>query len=241
MTHQKPGETAQEISDIEGSLVPVRKPQAMVLLESAYLSMDLGQFEAAQEMMAGAAALMPKSEVPQLGLGAVEFNQGRFEKAIVALRRAQKMAPRSAAPRAHIGEALLFLGKVAEARKELNSALEVEPDSDGARFAQALLEAVEAGLLPPAQQQLAKPASAPELPNPEYPTLEGYIEVASEGHVAEVFEELKNRLKMLKGPRAEQGKKVEKALEHAERLFFYLIQAREKIREDQQKGASNRK
>lgn len=211
----------------------------MLLLETAYLAMDLRQFDAAQDMMLGAAALMPRSEVPLLGLGAVEFNQRRFDKAAEALRRAQKAAPRASTPRAHLGEALLFLGKMQEAEQELTAAVKLEPESDGARFAQALLDAVKQGLFPPSGKVVV--SENEPWPVPEYPTLEGYIEVATEEHVPAVFADLKTQLQSLKGPRAEQGKKVEKALEHAERMFFYLIQVREKIRIEGEKGAPKRK
>jgi tetratricopeptide (TPR) repeat protein len=137
-------------------LVPTTKQQAMLMLEAAYLWMDLGKFEHAREILIGATALMPKSEVPQLALGTLEFNQGHFEKALPVFRRAQQLAPRSALPRAHVGETLLFMGKVNEAMKELKIALELEPDGDGAKFAEALVAAKEAGALPPATLQAKK-------------------------------------------------------------------------------------
>ena len=136
-------------SEIAGSLVPLTRQQAMLLLESGYLWMDMGQFDKAREIFTGAAALMPRSEVPQLALGTLEFAQGRHDKALQAYRAAQRLAPRSALPRAHAGEALLFMGKVNEAVKELKAALELEPEGDGARLAQALMEAKEVGVLPP--------------------------------------------------------------------------------------------
>jgi len=136
-------------SEIANSLVPMTKQQAMLMLESAYLWMDMGKFDNARELLTGAAQLMPKSEVPQLALGTLEFNQGKHDKALQAFRRAQALAPRAALPRAHCGEALLFMGKVNEAMKELKSALDLEPGSDGAKFAQSLIEAKEAGLPPP--------------------------------------------------------------------------------------------
>ena len=58
-------------------------------------------------------------------------------------------------PRAHCGEALLFLGKANEAMKELKAAIDLEPDSDGAKFAEALIAAKESGALPP-QKPAAK-------------------------------------------------------------------------------------
>lgn len=136
---------APETSDVQGSLVAVSKRDAMLLMESGYLWMDLGEAEKAWEVFLGASALMPKSEVPRIALGTLEFAQGRYDKALQAYRAAQRLAPRSALPRAHVGEVLLFLGKHTEAVKELNAALELEPDGEGARFAQSLLEAFQQG------------------------------------------------------------------------------------------------
>jgi tetratricopeptide (TPR) repeat protein len=117
----------------------------MLLMESGYLWMELGQPEKAHEVFLGASILMPKSEVPQIALGTLEFAQGRYDKALQAYRRAQRLAPRSALPRAHVGEVLLFMGKHTEAVKELKASLELEPEAEGARFAQSLLEAHDQG------------------------------------------------------------------------------------------------
>jgi predicted Zn-dependent protease len=143
-------------SEIANTLVPVQRPQAMLMLEAGYLWMDLGKFDSARDVLAGAATLMPKSEVPQLALGTLEFNQGHHDKALQAFRRAQQLAPKASLPRAHCGEALLFMGKVNEAMKELKAALELEPGSDGAAFAQSLIEAKDAGALPPPGKKAAK-------------------------------------------------------------------------------------
>jgi tetratricopeptide (TPR) repeat protein len=140
---------AESTSEIAGSLVPVARQQAMILLEAGYIWLDMGKVDKAKDVFAGAAVLMPKSEVPQLALGALEFAQGRHDKALQAYRAAQRLAPNASLPRAHAGEALLFMGKVPEATKELKAAMELEPDSDGARLAQALMQAKDAGALPP--------------------------------------------------------------------------------------------
>lgn len=130
-------------------LVPVSKDEVVILLEAGYVLMDMGRFDDARDVFGGAVALLPKSEVPHLALGTLEFAQGRHDKALQEYRKAQALAPKSSLPRAHAGEALLFLNKPAEAVKELKAAIDVEPDGDGARLAQALLEAKEAGALPP--------------------------------------------------------------------------------------------
>jgi tetratricopeptide (TPR) repeat protein len=147
---------AEAKSEINGSLVPMTKDQAMLMLEAGYLWMDLQKFDNARELFSGAATLMPRSEVPQIALGTLEFNQGHFDKALPVFRRAQQLAPKASLPRAHVGETLLFMGKVNEAMKELKSALDLEPDSDGAKFAEALIAAKETGALPPPSKVAAK-------------------------------------------------------------------------------------
>ena len=89
-------------------------------------------------------------------LGTLEFVQGKHEKALQAFRSAQRLAPKSGLPRAHAGEALLFLGKVNEAMKELKAAVDIEPQGDGARLAQVLMEAKEVGALPPPKKAKGK-------------------------------------------------------------------------------------
>ena len=130
-------------------LVPVSRDEVVILLEAGYVLMDMGRYDDARDVFSGAITLLPKSEVPHLAFGTLEFALGRHEKALQAYRKAQALAPKSALPRAHAGEALLFLHKAAEAKRELKAAIDVEPDGDGARLAQALLEAAEAGALPP--------------------------------------------------------------------------------------------
>ena len=147
---------AETKSEIQGSLVPLTRQQAQLMLEAGYLWMDLGKFDNARDVLNGAALLMPKSEVPQLALGTLEFVQGHKDKALQAYRAAQRLAPKSSLPRAHCGEMLLLSGKVNEAMKELNAAVDLEPEGDGAKLAQALIEAKEAGALPPPKGEKKK-------------------------------------------------------------------------------------
>jgi tetratricopeptide (TPR) repeat protein len=136
------------VDEIAG-LVPVSKQEVMILLEAGYQLMNMKRFDHAREVFGGAAALLPKSDVPHLALGTLEFALGHHAKALQEYRKAQQIAPESGLPRAHAGEALLFLGKAAEALKELNAAIEIEPNGGGARLARALLEAHQSGALPP--------------------------------------------------------------------------------------------
>jgi len=148
------------MSDIAGSLVPLSKQQAMLMIESAYLLMELGKWDEARETALGCALMMPKSDVPQLTLGTIEFNQARYDKALQAFRAAQRLSPKASLPRAHCGEALQAMGKLPEAMKELIAAAELEPGSSGAQFAVALMIIVgakefEANKLEPALKTMA--------------------------------------------------------------------------------------
>jgi Flp pilus assembly protein TadD len=130
-------------------LVEVSRDEATLIMEAGYIYMDMGNFKTAHAIFNGAVALFPKSEVPHLALGTLEFAQGHHEKALQSYRAAQRVAPKAALPRAHCGEALLFMGKVTEAEKELKAALDLDPKGDGGQLAKALLDAKEAGALPP--------------------------------------------------------------------------------------------
>jgi tetratricopeptide (TPR) repeat protein len=125
-------------SDIAGSIVPTTKQQAMLMLESVYLWMDLGKFDHARELVTGAAALMPKTKQVQFALGTLEFNQQRYDKALQAFRAAQRLDPKSALARAHCAEALIFMAKTSEALKELQSSRELEDDGGVSEFSYGL-------------------------------------------------------------------------------------------------------
>ena len=81
----------------------------------------------------------------------------------------------------------------------------------------------------------AKKTPAPEvkkLPEPSYPAIEGFIERATADSITQTFSGLREQLGGLKGPRADQGKKVTKAVDRTEELLSYLLQVREKLEAD---------
>ncbi len=129
---------AETKSDIAGSILPVTKQQAMLMLESVYLWMDLGKFDHARELANGAAALMPKTKQVQFALGTIEFNQQKYDKALQFFRAAQRLDAKSGLARAHCGEALIFMGKTSEALKELQQARDLEDDGGVPDFAYRL-------------------------------------------------------------------------------------------------------
>lgn len=79
------------------------------------------------------------------------------------------------------------------------------------------------------------PPARPPLPEPSYPTIEKFIEKATADDIVATFKDLKAELGALKGPKAEQGKKVLKAVERTEEVLSYLLQVRERL-EAERKG-----
>lgn len=82
----------------------------------------------------------------------------------------------------------------------------------------------------------AKQATATDPRDTAYPTLEALIERATAEEIAHVFDPVREGLAQLKGPRAEQGKKVEVALGRVEELLQYLLEVRERLETEKKAG-----
>ena len=78
---------------------------------------------------------------------------------------------------------------------------------------------------PPSKQQ---PAPEP-LPAPSFPAIESFIERATAEEVQTLFNPVKNELAQLKGPKAEQAKKVQAAISRTEELLNVLLETRERL------------
>ena len=90
--------------------------------------------------------------------------------------------------------------------------------------------------MPPAKNQ-PPPAAA----EPLYPAIEGFIERATADDIAALFEPLREGLTGLKGPKADQAKKVGKAIEKTQELLSHLLQVREKLEaQRKEKGGGSR-
>ncbi len=72
-----------------------------------------------------------------------------------------------------------------------------------------------------------------------YPVIESFVEQASPEDVGQFFASLKEGLQGLKGPRADQAKKVQVAIDRTEELLAHLLQVREKIEEDRKSGGKS--
>lgn len=70
---------------------------------------------------------------------------------------------------------------------------------------------------------------------PLYPAIEAFIERASAEQVDDLFASIREALATLKGPKAEQAKKVKKAVDATQELLSHLLQVREKLEAERSK------
>jgi hypothetical protein len=90
-----------------------------------------------------------------------------------------------------------------------------------------------------AKKKVQAPAQAAQVES-RYPSIEQFAETASAADVTALFEPIKAGLGALKGPRAEHGKKVGKAIARTEELLSYLLQVRERIEAERKGGGAGR-
>lgn len=72
----------------------------------------------------------------------------------------------------------------------------------------------------------------PAPPQTSFPAIEAFVERASPSDVEALFAPLREGLAALKGPRAEQARKVSAALDRTEELLRQLLETREKLAAD---------
>jgi tetratricopeptide (TPR) repeat protein len=118
---------------------PSREELAFVM-EAGMLYRDLHQYREARDVFHGVRVLAPTSEVPEVALGTVAFQEGDFDRAGTHYRRALKLNPRSAWAYAHLGELALFQMDYEQARAHLKTAIDLDPRGDYGKLARALLD-----------------------------------------------------------------------------------------------------
>lgn len=81
--------------------------------------------------------------------------------------------------------------------------------------------------MPPSSAKTPPPAVTP--PAPSYPAIEALVERATPDELAGFFEPLKQGLANLKGPKAEQAKKIQTAIGATEELLRHLLETRARL------------
>ncbi len=80
----------------------------------------------------------------------------------------------------------------------------------------------------PASKSAPQPQQEP-LPQLAYPVIESFVEHATAEDVNALFSKVRDGLTTLKGPRADQAKKITVAIERTEELLGQLLAVREKL------------
>ena len=98
------------------------------LLEAAFLHRDARMWDHARDIFQGVRSLRPQSDLPEIGLGSVAFQQGKFELARKHYLRALERNPDSAFAQAQMAELALFERNKEKAREHAAEALRLDPD-----------------------------------------------------------------------------------------------------------------
>ena len=114
-----------------------------LLMEAGFIYRYSKRFGEARAVFKGVRALRPQSEVPEIALGTVSFEEGDFAAAIRHYKRAIGMNPRSAYAYAQLGEAQLFQRDAENARSSLSRALELDPTGEFGNLTRTLLAFLE--------------------------------------------------------------------------------------------------
>lgn len=85
--------------------------------------------------------------------------------------------------------------------------------------------------MPVTSKAAPQPQQVPP-PQPAFPTIEAFVERAAPEDVDSLFAPLREGLAALKGPKADQAKKVRAAIERTEELLEYLLATRGKLEAD---------
>lgn len=128
-------------------LVEVPKFQAQVMLETGYMYLEMGNFQAAEEVFAGCASLLPRSEIPHISLGHLYINQERWPEAIKSYQKAVELNPQSAEAHVFLGEAHLLQGNFSVALPLLEKVKQLDKNDPptAAELARSLQEAYQQG------------------------------------------------------------------------------------------------
>ncbi|MCK6509089.1 tetratricopeptide repeat protein [Myxococcota bacterium] len=127
-------------------IVEVPRREAKLLLESAYFYIEMGKYKEAQEVFEGCIALLPRSDVPRIGLGNLFVAQGRFDLAEAQYREAIKANENSASAYAFLAESLLFQKKLSQATPALEKAIALEPAGPAGQLARSLQQGQQDGV-----------------------------------------------------------------------------------------------
>ena len=118
--------------------VAVSKQELALLMEAGFVYRDAQKFQEARDVFQGVRALVPRSEVPEVALGTVDFQECKFDDAVKHYQKAVELNPRSAYAYAHWGEVEIYRKDKDAARVQLKKALELDPKGEFGKMARSL-------------------------------------------------------------------------------------------------------
>ena len=124
------------------NVVPSNEEVAL-LMEAGFIYRDAKSFQEAREVFSGVRALFPQSEVAEVALGTVRFQESDFSGAQKHYKKALELNPRSAFAYGHLGEACLFNKDKEGAKTNLKKAIELDPKGENGKMARRLLELID--------------------------------------------------------------------------------------------------
>ena len=123
--------------------VQVTAEEIGLLMEAGFIYRYARKLEEARDIFRGIRALRPASEVPEVALGGISFDEGNFKDAIVHYKKAIQIEPKSAYAYAHLGEAQAFANEKENAHRSLRRAVELDPRGEHGKLAKGLLSLLE--------------------------------------------------------------------------------------------------
>ena len=110
------------------------------LMEAGLIYRDARRFDDAAVVFRGVRALLPKSEVPLVALGTLEFERGNLANAVTHYKEALKLNEKSAYAHSHLAEAYLMSNEIEPARAHSKLAIQLDARGEAGRFARSLSE-----------------------------------------------------------------------------------------------------
>src|SRR6516165_8914835 len=106
--------------------------QCALLMEAGFVYRYARRLQEAREIFQTVLALQPLSELGEIGLAGVSFDEGRFDDAIVHCSNAIKLNPKSVLAHTQLAEAELLKGNVGAARRSIQRAIHLDSIGPGA-------------------------------------------------------------------------------------------------------------
>lgn len=114
--------------------------EVALLMEAGLIYRDAHRWDDAAAVFKGVRALTPRSEVPDVFLGTLEFERGNLDTAITHYQAALKLNANSAYAHSHLAEVMVIRRDMEAARKHVRRAVELDPRGEIGRYARSLGE-----------------------------------------------------------------------------------------------------